>query len=60
VRTGLTCGGFDPATNLYLNRAAFTDPAPLSFGTLRATFPTFVAVRTRREHLGVEVFPDPA
>jgi hypothetical protein len=33
VRTGFSCGGFDPATNLYLNRSAFTDPAPLSFGT---------------------------
>jgi len=32
--TGIGCGGsFDPATSLLLNRAAFTDPAPFTFGT---------------------------
>jgi hypothetical protein len=32
-RTSLSCGGgFDPAKDLYLNRAAFADPAPFTFG----------------------------
>jgi hypothetical protein len=30
--TGMGCQGFDPATGIYLNRAAFADPAPLTFG----------------------------
>ena len=30
--TGQGCQGFDPATGIYLNRAAFADPAPLTFG----------------------------
>jgi hypothetical protein len=31
--TGISCGGtFDPATAIYLNRVAFTDPAPFTFG----------------------------
>ncbi len=40
VRTGLSCSGFNPATDLYLNRAAFTDPAPYSFGNAPRTLPT--------------------
>ncbi|MEO8659226.1 MAG: TonB-dependent receptor [Bryobacteraceae bacterium] len=39
ARTGLSCGGFNPATDLYLNRAAFTDPAPYSFGNAPRTLP---------------------
>jgi len=39
IRTDLSCGGFDPAKNLYLNRAAFTDPAPFSFGNAPRTLP---------------------
>jgi hypothetical protein len=38
--TGLSCGGFNPATDLYLNRAAFTDPAPWSFGNAPRSLPT--------------------
>ena len=38
-RTGLSCGGFDPATSLYLNLAAFTDPAPFSFGNAPRRLP---------------------
>ena len=31
--SGISCGGsFDPATDNYLNRSAFTDPAPFTFG----------------------------
>lgn len=40
VRTGVGCGGFNPATNLYLNRAAFTDPLPWTFGNAPRTLPT--------------------
>jgi hypothetical protein len=32
ARTGLSCADMDPATDLYLNRAAFTNPAPFTFG----------------------------
>jgi hypothetical protein len=28
----LSCHGFDPATDVFLNRAAFIDPAPFTFG----------------------------
>jgi hypothetical protein len=31
-RTSMGCQGFDPATDNYLNRAAFANPAPLTFG----------------------------
>ncbi len=30
--TGIGCQGFNPATDIYLNRGAFADPAPLTFG----------------------------
>jgi hypothetical protein len=31
-RTSVGCQGFDPATDIYLNRNAFADPAPWTFG----------------------------
>jgi hypothetical protein len=40
IRTGLSCGSFDPATDVYLNRAAFSDPAPYSFGNAPRTLPS--------------------
>jgi hypothetical protein len=36
----LSCGSFDPATDVYLNRAAFSDPAPYSFGNAPRTLPS--------------------
>lgn len=30
--TGIGCSSFNPQTNLYLNKAAFTAPAPFTFG----------------------------
>jgi hypothetical protein len=32
ARTGLSCGGFDPAQDLYLNSDAFVHAAPFTFG----------------------------
>ena len=32
VRTSVSCESFDPATDNYLNRSAFANPAPFSFG----------------------------
>jgi hypothetical protein len=39
VRTGLNCNGFNPATDVFLNRAAFADPAPYTFGNAPRTLP---------------------
>jgi hypothetical protein len=33
VKSGVDPGSFDPATDNYLNRAAFSQPAPFTFGT---------------------------
>jgi hypothetical protein len=40
IRTGKGCGGFDPATDLYLNASAFQAPAPWSFGNVPRTLPS--------------------
>ncbi len=32
ARIGGGCSGFNPATGVYINRAAFADPAPFTFG----------------------------
>ncbi len=42
MRTGVSAGDFDPASDLYLNVAAFETPAPFTFGNLA---PRLSAVR---------------
>lgn len=36
IRTNVEMSSFDPATDLYLNRSAFADPAAGQFGNARA------------------------
>jgi len=40
VRSSVSMSNFDPATSLYLNINAFSQPAPFTFGTAPALLPT--------------------
>jgi len=39
IRTSVSPGSFDPATDLYLNINAFSQPAPFTFGTVGGNLP---------------------
>jgi hypothetical protein len=51
--TGVSCRGFDPARDLYLNRAAFSDPAPFTFGNAPRLLPNVRGCAYSDENISV-------
>lgn len=51
--TGISHGSFDPGRDRYLNIAAFSQPAPFTFGTAAPNYSDMRAFGTRNENLSL-------
>ena len=52
-RTSVSCGAFNPFSNLYLNSSAFSFPAPFTFGNATSREPNLRVCATLNENISV-------